>query len=182
MIAEQAEAVLRFWLEEVPPERRFAKDADLDRIIAERFGGLVDAVGESHAEGWRDDPRCLLAAIILLDQFPRNIHRGSARAFAHDRLAHELTITALARGWQAGMTPVEQQFLCMPLMHSEDIADQERAVMLYEAIGLEDAARFARLHRDQIARFGRFPGRNAALGREDTAEEAAFLREPGSRF
>lgn len=177
-----AEDVIRFWLVETPPEKRFAKDPVLDREIAERFSGLVGAVARVRAAGWRDDPRSLLAAIILLDQFPRNINRGSAAAFAHDALARELTRLAIARGWDSTMRPVELQFLYMPLMHSESLADQEQAVRLYDAIGLEEAARFARLHRDQIARFGRFPGRNAALGRADTAEEVAFLLEPGSRF
>lgn len=174
--------MLRFWLVETPPEKRFAKDAEFDRVIAERFGALSEAVGRSHAAGWRDDPRALLAAIILLDQMPRNMFRGSARAFAFDPLAHELTLTALARGWDRGMTAEERQFLYLPLMHSEDPADQDRCVLLFEQLGMEEALRFAHLHREQIARFGRFPGRNAALGRTDTLEEKAFLAQPGSSF
>lgn len=181
-VQQEAEQVLRFWLDETPADKRFAKDESLDRAIAARFGPMMERVLASHAAQWRDDPRTLLAAIILVDQFPRNVHRGSARAFDGDALARELTGRALARGWDQELGPVERQFLYMPLMHSENIDDQDRAVLLYDALGLEDAARFAHLHRDQIARFGRFPGRNAALGRADTPEEAAFLTEPGSHF
>ena len=181
-IRRAAEAVLNFWFVETPPEKRFAKDPLLDQAIAERFSALVDRVGASEATGWRDDPRCLLAAIVLLDQFPRNLNRGRAAAFAHDVLARSLTEIAIAHGWGDAMRPEERQFLYMPLMHSESLADQERAVAIYDGIGVPEAARFARLHLDQIARFGRFPGRNDALGRESTAEEHAFLEQPGSRF
>ncbi len=180
--ADQAEQVLRFWLEETPEEKRFVQDAALDGVIAERFAAASRSILENDAAGWRGDPRSLLAAIILIDQFPRNIYRGKAQAFAGDPLARELTMLALSRGWDGGMTKVERQFLYMPLMHSEDAEDQSLANALYDALGLEDAARFAHRHRDQIMRFGRFPGRNAALGRVDTPEEAEFLAQPGSRF
>lgn len=179
---EAAEAILRFWLSETPPEKRFVRDEALDRAIGERFGHLIQPVAASEARDWRGTPHHLLAAIILLDQFPRNLFRGEPRAFAHDRLARSLAKDALVRGWDEGLSPVERQFLYMPLMHSENLHDQEHSVRLYEALGLEDAARFARLHHDQIARFGRFPGRNEALGRESSAEELAFLEQPGSRF
>mgnify|MGYP001500536536 CR=1 FL=1 len=182
IVRPEAEQVLRFWLEETAAAQRFAKDAALDAEIATRFGALSGRVLASHAAGWRDDPHTLLAAIILVDQFPRNMFRGSARAFEGDALARELTGRALARGWDQELGAVERQFLYIPLMHSENADDQVRSVALYEALGIEDAARFARLHRDQILRFGRFPGRNAALGRVDTPEETAFLATPGSRF
>lgn len=178
----EAEQVLRFWLEDTPTAKRFAKDAALDAEIATRFGALSGRVLASQAAEWRDDPCTLLAAIILVDQFPRNMFRGSARAFEGDALARELTGRALARGWDQEVGQVERQFLYIPLMHSENVDDQARSVALYDALGIEEAARFAHLHRDQIVRFGRFPGRNAALGRIDTPEEADFLATPGSHF
>lgn len=173
----EAEAVLRFWLEEVPPEKRFARDDGLDAECERRFGALRDRVAAAGAVGWCDDPRTLLAAVILLDQFSRNIYRGSAEAFAADPIAFALAETAIARGWDRHMTVAERQFLYMPFQHAEDRADQERSVALYEALDDPLSARFAHLHRDVIARFGRFPGRNAALGRANTPEEEAFLEE-----
>ncbi|MGE0774027.1 MAG: DUF924 family protein [Sphingomonadaceae bacterium] len=181
-VSKEAEAVLRFWLEETPAEKRFAVDPRLDAEIGARFRTLMDDVAASRAAGWRDDPRTMLAAIILTDQFPRNLFRGTPEAFATDGLARELTNIALDKGWDVGLSPIERQFLYMPLMHSEDLADQHRSVELYNGLGLAEPADFARRHRDQIARFGRLPGRNAALGRVDTPEEAEFLKEPGAHF
>jgi len=181
-VKQDAETVLRFWLEETPAEKRFAVDPRLDAEIGSRFRAIMEEVAASRAAGWRDDPRTILAAIIITDQFSRNLYRGTPKAFATDGLARELTNIALDKEWDAGMAPIERQFLYMPLMHSEDLADQQRSVGLYNDLGLADAADFAVRHRDQIVRFGRFPGRNAALGRTDTPEEAKFLKEPGSRF
>lgn len=178
----KADDVLRFWFEETPAEKRFAVDSQLDAAIGRRFRASMEEVATSLAAAWRAHARTLLAAIILADQFPRNLYRGTAQAFATDALARELTMLALDRKWDAGLSPVERQFLYMPLMHSEDLDQQERSVALYEGLGLAEAADFARRHRDQIARFGRFPGRNAALGRIDTPEEAEFLKQPGSHF
>lgn len=181
-VKDKAEAVIRFWLDETPAEKRFAVDPQLDAEIGRRFHDLMENVANTHAAGWRNDPRILLAAIILADQFPRNLYRGTAKAFATDSLARELTNLALDKGWDAGLSPDECQFLYMPLMHSERISDQHRCVTLYERLGIAESADFAMRHRDQIARFGRFPGRNAALGRLDTPEETEFLKEPGSHF
>lgn len=179
----RAAEVRRFWLEDTPAELRFGRDAALDAEILARFGTLRDAVLASHAAGWRDDPRSLLAAVILLDQFLRNIHRGSADAFAADPLARALTREALAHGWGAGMSPLERQFLYMPLMHSESMADQLASIALFEADGKDGiVADFARRHAAQIARFGRFPQRNAALGRATTAAEAELLARPDQHF
>lgn len=177
-----ARAILDYWLREVPPEKRFAKDEAIDRAIAERFGAAHDAIVASGAAEWRDDPAQLLAAVIAVDQFSRNLFRDDARAFAGDPLARELTGEALDKGWDAGMSAEERQFLYMPLMHSEDIADQDRSVALYATLGLPEAFDFAKRHRDQIAQFGRFPGRNAALGRESTPQEIELLKQPGSAF
>lgn len=177
----EAEAVLRFWLEETPAGKRFARDDALDRAIADRFAALRERVIADPLP-WQEDGRTLLAAVVLIDQFGRNLFRGRADAFAHDPLALSLSSHAIGLGWDAGMGPEEKQFLYMPFMHSEVLADQRRGVALFEASGNEQAADYARRHLSQIERFGRFPGRNAALGRETTAAEEKALEDPAERF
>lgn len=169
--------VLDFWFGEVGKDGWFAKDAALDRRIADRFGALRDEVLGSAAAGWRDDPAALTAAILLLDQFSRNLFRGDARAFAADPLALDLALEALERGWVDSAPAAWRQFMLMPLMHSEDPAMQDRSVAEFARLDNEQALDFAERHRDQIRRFGRFPGRNAALGRRSTeAEEQALAQ------
>lgn len=180
-VDEQAEAVLDFWLRQTPPERRFVRDGALDAEIAARFGTSIDAVAADHAAGWRAKPRTLLAAVILLDQFSRNIRRGRADAFANDPLARALTEEALAKGWDAGLSADERQFLYMPLMHCERLDAQVRALALFATVN-PLSADFAQRHCAQIAHFGRFPGRNAALGRVTTPAEAELLKQPGAAF
>ncbi|WP_019516433.1 DUF924 family protein [Sphingomonas sp. Mn802worker] len=172
--------VLDFWSDRVTPEQRFAKDDALDRMIATRFGATRDAVLASDAAGWRDTPEALLAAIILLDQFSRNIHRGKAEAFAADGLARDLTLEAIRRGWEDRYTPEQRQFLYMPLMHAEDAELQALSVEKFEQLGDEEALSFARDHRDVQARYGRFPSRNAALGRTSSPEEQEYLSQPAA--
>lgn len=181
-VVERAREVLDFWLRDTPKEKRFAADPALDAEIERRFGALRDSVVRTHAADWADDPTMLLAAIVLTDQFSRNLFRGSAAAFASDGLARELARYALDRGWDKPMPPLERQFLCMPFMHAESRTDQLLSVALFEAIGDDDALRYARLHLEQIERFGRFPQRNEALGRTSTPDEIAFLSSPGARF
>ncbi len=178
----QAEEVLGFWFGEIAPEQRFAKDEAVDAMILMRFGALHQALARSVPDEWLQSPRPLLAAVIVLDQFSRNLARGSAAAFAHDETALSLTRLALEKGFDTGMSGEERQFLYMPLMHSESLADQEHCERLMEAAGLVEATDYARRHRAIIARFGRFPHRNEALGRISTPEEIAFLKEPGSSF
>jgi uncharacterized protein (DUF924 family) len=180
-VHDAAERVLAFWLEEVPPEKRFARDDGVDRMCEARFGAVRQAVIDSHAARWRATPRSLLAAVILTDQFSRNIFRGRAEAFAADPLARALTGEALARDWPEVLTAEQRQFLFMPLMHSETMADQIRAISLFAADGGEQH-RYTELHAAQIARFGRFPQRNHALGRVSTTAEQAFLADPGNYF
>ena len=177
--ADAAPAVLDFWFDEVGMDRWFAKSDALDGRIGTRFGALHGDLLATQARAWRETPDHLLAAIIVLDQFSRNLHRGSAKAFAADPLALGLTKLALERGWDAGMTPERHQFLLMPLMHSEALADQERAVIEFAKLGNAKVLDFARRHRDQITRFGRFPGRNAALGRRTTPAEQDTLENGG---
>ncbi len=181
-VAEQAAAVLRFWFEETPPERHFRQDAAFDAEIAARFGALHADLARRVPPDWRADAHTRLAAIIVLDQFSRNLHRGSARAFAQDVTARELADIAIAQGDEAQLTPKQRQFLYLPFMHGESAADQARSVALCATLDDADVLDFAQRHRDVIARFSRFPSRNAALGRATTPAEAAWLASPEARF
>jgi uncharacterized protein (DUF924 family) len=134
-----------------------------------------EEVVATRAEAWRETPEHLLAAIILVDQLSRNLHRGSMQAFAADPLALDLTLLGLDRRWDEPMPRDQRQFLLMPLMHSEDLRVQQRSLVEFARLGDADALAYARKHHDQIARFGRFPGRNAALGRRTTPEEQDAL-------
>jgi uncharacterized protein (DUF924 family) len=175
-----ASAVLAFWFDETPEQNWFAKDAALDRVIAERFGAMRDAALASGAAGWDGDPETLLAAVILLDQFSRNLYRGSGEAFAADALSLDLTHRALARGWDEQIAPERRAFLYMPLMHAEDREEQRLSIDCFTRLGHADNLDFAKAHRAVIDRFGRFPSRNAALGRVSTEAEKAYLSQPGA--
>lgn len=175
----KAREVLGFWFA-LTPEQHFATSAKLDAEIRARFGPLRDLVLGSGAAGWRDDPETLLAALILLDQFSRNIHRGTAEAFAADPLALQLTLEAIGKGWDADMDKDWRQFLYLPLEHAEDPAMQALSVEKFGSLGDAYVLDFAKKHAEVIARFGRFPSRNAALGRVSTPEEQAFLGEEGA--
>lgn len=177
---ELARAVIQFWCEELTPEQHWRKDEGVDRHIAERFGKVPEEVLRTKAAGWRDSPETLAAAIILLDQFSRNMFRGSAKAFEGDALALELCKEALDKGWVDQVRKPLPSFMLMPLMHSEKIEDQERSVAEFRD---RDAFnyKYALLHLDQIKRFARFPGRNQALGRVSTPEERAVI-ERGEVF
>ncbi len=173
----KAREVVGFWYA-LTPEQHFAKSDRLDQEIGRRFGALRDELLASKAEGWRGEPETMLAAIIALDQFSRNIHRGTAEAFAADGLALELTLEALDKGWDAGMTAEQKRFLYMPLMHAEDPAMQDLCIDKFEALGDRLSLDFAHQHAGVIIRFGRFPSRNAALGRESTELEREYLALP----
>jgi uncharacterized protein (DUF924 family) len=176
----RARAVLTFWFDEIPQDKWFAKDDALDRTIAERFGALRDAVLASGAAGWDRDPETLLAACILLDQFSRNIYRGSGAAFAADGLSLDLTHRALAKGWDEAISPERRAFLYMPLMHAEDREEQRLSIDCFTRLGHADNLDFARKHQAVIDRFGRFPSRNQALGRVSTTAEEAYLSQLGA--
>lgn len=178
-VAGQARGVIDFWFA-LTGEQQFAKDAALDAQIAERFDGLRDALLESQAEGWRDSAETMLAAIIVLDQFSRNIHRGSAQAFAADDLCVELTLEAVRAGMDRDMAPAHAAFLYMPLMHAEHLGLQRFAITLFRDKGLDEQVRFGIAHAEVIERFGRFPSRNAAIGRASTPAEKEYLSQPGA--
>ena len=167
-------------------------DPATDRAIDTRFGAARRLAIAAELPAWMATPRGRLAAIILVDQFSRNIHRGTPQAFAHDPHARNMCHDGLARGDDTALAPLERVFFYLPLEHSESIQEQEHSVRLYEQLArqagsdlqtlFESYADFARRHRDVIRRFGRFPHRNKILGRPSTAEEEAFLAQPGSSF
>ena len=173
---ELARAVIQFWCEELSREQHFKKDPELDRHIAERFGEVREKVLRTRAAGWRDTPETLVAAIILLDQFSRNMFREQAKAFEADPLALELCKEALAKGWVDKLPKPLPTFFLMPLQHSEKMEDQERSVAEFQGRDPLNY-KYAILHRDQIQRFGRFPGRNRELGRVSTPEEREAIKQ-----
>lgn len=171
------QAILDYW-RALGPQGWFRKDEAVDREIGERFGKLHAEASAGLLDHWRGEPGPCLALVIILDQFSRNMFRGDARAFAQDALALQIAREAIAAGFDRQVDPVLRSFLLMPFMHSESIVDQQRAVALFHALGAE-GLKYAIIHRDVIARFGRFPHRNAALGRHTTRAEEAFLAAGG---
>jgi uncharacterized protein (DUF924 family) len=177
--------VLKFWF---GCERKawFEKNPAFDEEIRSRFLSLYEQALEGKPETWKRAPGSCLARVILLDQFPRNMFRGSAKAFAADSLARDAARVILDNGWDKAMTPDERMFAYLPLEHSEALADQERCLTLMKEIAAfpatADLPKWAEAHLVIIRRFGRFPHRNAALGRASTPEEAEFLKQPGSSF
>ncbi len=152
------------------------RDEAFDAEIRRKFSPFYEAVRSGLHTDWAHAPRSLLALVIVLDQFPRNMFRGAATAFGSDALALELAELAIAKGFDVLLAPDEKHFLYLPLMHSESLEVQEQGVALYGPLGKPEVLDFAIQHRDIIARFGRFPHRNAVLGRENTAEETEFLK------
>jgi uncharacterized protein (DUF924 family) len=187
-----ATEILQFWFAGDPATDRpatqrkvwFEKDAAFDLACAD-FAAARDLAKAGALDAWAETPQGGLALLILLDQFSRNLHRGSAEAFASDAKARAIARAMLARGFDQALTPVERMFVYLPFEHSEDLADQDLSVRLFAAL---DAAAggevhdYAVRHRDVVRRFGRFPHRNAALGRANTAAEAAYLAEPDAGF
>lgn len=180
-LPEEARAVLELWLAPETEPRWFRPEPAFDRLLAERFAGLVDRAAGGAFDAWTGAPRSCLALLLLLDQLPRNIHRGTPRAFGYDAKAREVARAALARGHHRAVAERERIWFYLPFEHSEDPDDQARAVELCRSLGGE-ALLYARKHQEVIRRFGRFPHRNAVLGRASTAEELAFLEQPGSSF
>jgi uncharacterized protein (DUF924 family) len=181
--ADHWQEVHDFWFTELTPEDWFKKDDSFDQQLQDRFGDLVgDALG-GRLDRWAEADQSCLSLILLLDQMTRNIFRNQPRAFAGDEFALSLSLKGQAAGWiAAAKTLPERQFWLMPMMHSEDLAVQDSSLPLFEKLTNEDIYGYAVRHRDIIARFGRFPHRNAILGRPSSAEEEAFLQEPNSSF
>ena len=174
------EALLRFWFEE-HPEDWFVKNPAFDAEVRARFLPLHESAAAGRLAGWGEAPRSCLALVIALDQFPRNLFRGEARAFATDSRARAAARTILERGWDGPMRESERLFAYLPFEHSESLADQDLACALMKDFDPK-LREYAERHRAVIRRFGRFPHRNDLLGRESTAAEIDFLKMPGSRF
>jgi uncharacterized protein (DUF924 family) len=193
-----AEEILTFWFGPPggPPLANqglwWSKDPELDARIAVRFGTALEAAARGAYEEWTAAPRSALALVVLLDQLSRNVWRGTPRAFAQDERALRVSLAGQERGHDRQLAPVERWFFYMPLMHAEDPAIQQQAVRTFARLAdeappdlrqaCELALDFAERHRVIVERFGRFPHRNAILGRPSTPEELAFLKEPGSSF
>lgn len=178
MTLPSAHDVVSFW-REAGPEKWFAKNEAFDAEITRRFLPAHETAAAGQLAGWEDTPEGVYALLILLDQFPRNMFRGSPRAFATDALAVEIAGRAIARGFDEAYQPPEKRFFYMPFMHSEGLEDQERCIALCAAADDADGVKYAEIHRDIIRDFGRFPHRNAVLGRKTTVQEQAFLDEGG---
>ena len=175
-------AVLAFWFEDSKPEQWYRKDAAFDDAIRDKFEPTIAAGLASRLDGWADSTEGCLALILLLDQFTRNIYRDSPRAFSGDDMALALSLRCIDRDYIAHEDATWRQFMLMPMMHSEDLAVQDRSLPLFARLTNPLTHEFAVKHRDIIARFGRFPHRNAILGRPSTDEEVEFLKQPGSSF
>jgi uncharacterized protein (DUF924 family) len=186
-----AARVLRFWFGEAPQygkrlKRWFEKDPAFDAEIAQNFLALYEEISSGGRGAWLSRAADCLARILVLDQFPRNMFRGTARAFQSDALALQAARHAVTHGYDLAAQPVERAFAYLPFEHSESLADQARACELIQPLAAfretDDAYRYAIAHRDIVARFGRFPHRNAILGRASSAAELEFLKGPGSSF
>jgi len=175
------EDVLRFWFEDIAPVDWFRKDEALDVRIRDRFL-VLHARLVAEDGGGAQTPRAMLATVIVLDQFSRHLFRDGASAYASDPVARRIARSAIDLGFDAAMTVEERQFLYLPFEHSEDAGDQRLAVGLIATLGDAEMSRYATAHHDIIERFGRFPHRNAILGRRSTPEEIAFLQSPMSSF
>jgi uncharacterized protein (DUF924 family) len=200
----QAQAVFDFWFQPAPGQAAdaprvewFKKDADFDRSIAERFGAQIELALEGGLHAWdAEGPQAALARIVVLDQFTRNVYRGTPLAFAGDHQALEAALDMVDAEEDLALPPLQRGFIYMPFEHAEDIAMQEQAVALFTRMADAESAAapkavvksiansldYAKRHREVIQRFGRFPHRNAILGRTSTPEEIAFLQQPGSGF
>jgi uncharacterized protein (DUF924 family) len=165
--------IVEFW-REAGPDRWFTKDAAFDATIRARFLAVHEAAAAGRLSGWEQSAVGALALLILLDQFPRNMFRGDARSYVADPLARAIASRAILNGYD-GAFPDLRAFFYVPFEHSENLADQERGIAFYKAAGDADGLKWAELHADIIRRFGRFPHRNAVLGRITTPDEQAFL-------
>ncbi len=172
--------VIAFW-REAGPDRWFAKDAAFDQACRDRFTLTYEAAARGDLAEWELTPEGALAVVLLLDQFPRNMFRGTRRAYATDHAALMTADRAVERGYDQRVDPTFRRFFYLPFMHSESVRHQERSVALNESLGDPDSVTWARHHHAIVARFGRFPHRNEILGRETTPEEAQFLKDDDFR-
>lgn len=178
----RADEVIEFWFQTLTPKQWFAKDDALDGRIRHDFGATLAAAAAGETWQWRTSARGRLAEILVLDQFSRNIYRGEPRAFACDGQALVLAQEAVSQRADRVLDPPWRAFLYMPYMHSESLRVHDEALRLFDQPGLEHNLHHEHRHREVLVRFGRYPQRNEALGRASTAEELAFLAQPGNRL
>lgn len=186
------EDVLEFWFDPAVEAHWFDRDDAFDAQVRERFGAALEAAAHDKLDEWSDTPEGWLALLIVLDQFSRNIYRDDARAWAYDAKAQRLALEGIARGDDQRLAPLQRLFVYLPLEHAEDLALQSHCVQLFGRLAdqlpagqrapFEGFLDYARRHHDVIERFGRFPHRNAVLGRPNTDAELAYLARPGSGF
>ncbi len=169
------ESILEFWFSGEAPKHWFDSTRELEQLVVDRFLPVWQAATNGELAAWESTPQGALALVIVLDQFPLNMFRGRPESFSTEAQARQVTLRALEAGYDRELEGAQKAFLYIPLMHSESLADQELSVALYEAAGLTDSLKWAYHHRDLIRRYGRFPHRNAILGRESTPEEIAYL-------
>ncbi len=176
--------ILHFWFEETPPALWFQKSDDFDKQIHDRFSSAYKLAAEGLCDGWRDTADGALALCIVLDQFPRNMFRGHPDAFATDAKALGIAKFAIARGFDQTLPATRRRFLYLPFEHSEDLTDQDRSLSLFKSMQEDDPLGYdyAVRHHEVISRYGRFPHRNAILGRQNTPEEDEYLAQPGAGF
>ncbi len=179
-MTEEYEEVLSFWFDELEPRQHFKKDVQLDAEIARRFANMHKRATDGELQMWRGSVGGRLAEIIVLDQFSRNIYRDDARAWSNDRLALALAQEMVELQLDMNLVAPRRVFAYLPYMHSEDIAAQRESVRLFTELGLESNLKFAVLHHDVVARFGRFPYRNALLGRQSSPAEMEYVEQHGS--
>lgn len=179
----QADKVLEFWFSESSPEDWFTKSEEFDEKIKNRFGELVEKALLAQLDSWAAEPNTRLALILLLDQFTRNIYRNTPKAFSGDEMALALTLRGVfEKQLETEESLAKRQFLLMPMMHSEDLAIQDKSLPLFKEYTSDLTYDYAVRHRDIVAQFGRFPHRNVILGRPSSAEETEFLKQPNSSF
>lgn len=169
------EEVLNFWFSEIDSKLWFNSTAELDEQIKQRFESVYQAALSDKLDDWQKSPEGSLALVIVLDQFPLNMYRDKHQSFAGEVKARQVTKQAIDKRFDQSLSDKEKAFLYLPLMHSEDLADQDLSVELFEKAGLEHNLRYAKHHREIVRKYGRFPHRNRILGRESTAEEIEYL-------
>ncbi|MDG1437211.1 MAG: DUF924 domain-containing protein [Rickettsiaceae bacterium] len=174
--------IIKFWFNEVSPEKKWAKDVEFDALIAQRYGDIHNKAVNNELSFWRSSASGALAEIIILDQFSRNIYRDTPKAFEYDEMALRLAIEAINNKYDQDIDIEFVGFLYMPFMHSESANIHKEAIKLFSKKGLESFYEFELKHKEIIDRFGRYPHRNQILGRESTQEEILFLQQPGSSF
>ena len=174
-MSETPQSIVAYWFSAPVRPLWFKSTKAFDNQLRERFESVWQQAAAGKLDSWAQNAEGALALVILLDQIPLNIFRGEARSFSTEAKARDITGHAINKGWDAALSNEQKAFLYMPLMHSENLADQDLSVALYEAAGLEYNLKFAKHHRDIVRRFGRFPHRNDILGRQSNAAEKAYL-------